>query len=47
MAGGVSRQRRARMALAMVTTRQDDVAATRPYSQAQAGAYQRGRTDQR
>ena len=29
--------------IAMVTTRRSDVAATRPYSQAQAGAYERGR----
>ncbi|WP_322886779.1 relaxase/mobilization nuclease domain-containing protein (plasmid) [Sinorhizobium medicae] len=33
--------------IAMVATRRADVAATRPYSQAQAGAYQRGLTDPR
>ncbi len=33
--------------IAMVATRRGDVAATRPYSQAQAGAYQRGLTDPR
>nr|WP_314095302.1 relaxase/mobilization nuclease domain-containing protein [uncultured Shinella sp.] len=33
--------------IAMVATRRADVAATRPYSQAQAGAYQRGRADPR
>ncbi len=31
--------------IAMVATRRADVAATRPYSQAQAGAYERGKTD--
>ncbi len=31
--------------IAMVATRRADVAATRPYSQAQAGAYERGRQD--
>lgn len=33
--------------IAMVATRRADVAATRPYSQAQAGAYERGRQDPR
>ncbi|MCO5153989.1 MULTISPECIES: relaxase/mobilization nuclease domain-containing protein [unclassified Shinella] len=33
--------------IAMVATRRADVAATRPYSQAQAGAYERGRQDAR
>lgn len=33
--------------IAMVATRRADVAATRPYSQAQAGAYERGRADPR
>lgn len=33
--------------VAMVATRRADVAATRPYSQAQAGAYERGRQDPR
>jgi hypothetical protein len=33
--------------IAMVATRRADVAATRPYSQAQAGAYERGRIDPR
>lgn len=33
--------------IAMVATRRADVAATRAYSQAQAGAYERGRTDPR
>ncbi|PZU77505.1 MAG: hypothetical protein DI546_05825 [Rhizobium sp.] len=33
--------------IAMVATRSSDVAATRPYSQAQAGAYERGRQDPR
>jgi hypothetical protein len=33
--------------IAMVATRRADVAATRPYSQAQAGAYERGRQDHR
>ncbi|MCW0001563.1 relaxase/mobilization nuclease domain-containing protein [Pararhizobium sp. YC-54] len=33
--------------IAMVATRRADVAATRPYSQAQAGAYERGRSDPR
>jgi hypothetical protein len=33
--------------IAMVATRRADVAATRPYSQAQAGAYARGRQDPR
>jgi hypothetical protein len=33
--------------IAMVATRRADVAATRPYSQAQAGAYERGRTNPR
>ncbi|KNY12920.1 hypothetical protein AKG11_32100 [Shinella sp. SUS2] len=33
--------------IAMVATRRSDVAATRPYSQAQAGAYERGRQDHR
>lgn len=33
--------------IAMVATRRADVAATRPYSQAQAGAYERGKTDSR
>lgn len=33
--------------IAMVATRRADVAATRPYSQAQAGAYERGRQDSR
>ncbi|MBN9033879.1 MAG: relaxase/mobilization nuclease domain-containing protein [Rhizobiales bacterium] len=33
--------------IAMVATRRSDVAATRPYSQAQAGAYERGRQDPR
>ncbi|CAN7643653.1 relaxase/mobilization nuclease domain-containing protein [Rhizobium sp. LjRoot98] len=33
--------------IAMVATRRADVAATRPYSQAQAGAYQRGLSDPR
>ncbi|MQX07232.1 relaxase/mobilization nuclease domain-containing protein, partial [Sinorhizobium fredii] len=33
--------------IAMVATRRADVAATRPYSQAQAGAYQRGGSDPR
>ena len=33
--------------IAMVATRRADVAATRPYSQAQAGAYERGKSDPR
>lgn len=33
--------------IAMVATRRADVAATRPYSQAQAGAYERGKQDPR
>ncbi|MCM5688746.1 relaxase/mobilization nuclease domain-containing protein [Sinorhizobium meliloti] len=33
--------------IAIVATRRADVAATRPYSQAQAGAYERGRQDPR
>src|SRR5690606_21872901 len=33
--------------IAMVATRRADVAATRPFSQAQAGAYERGRDDPR
>ncbi|WLR95719.1 relaxase/mobilization nuclease domain-containing protein [Shinella zoogloeoides] len=33
--------------IAMVVTRRADVAATRPYSHAQAGAYERGRADPR
>lgn len=33
--------------IAMVATRRANVAATRPYSQAQAGAYERGRADPR
>ncbi|MGQ3212354.1 relaxase/mobilization nuclease domain-containing protein [Shinella sp.] len=33
--------------IAMVATRRADVAATRPYSQAQAGAFERGRADPR
>lgn len=33
--------------IAMVTTRRAEVAATRPYSQAQAGAYERGKGDPR
>lgn len=33
--------------IAMVASRRADVAATRPYSQAQAGAYERGRQDPR
>ncbi|MCA1371567.1 relaxase/mobilization nuclease domain-containing protein [Bradyrhizobium sp. BRP14] len=33
--------------IAMVATRRADIAATRPYSQAQAGAYERGRSDPR
>lgn len=33
--------------IAMVATRRADVAATRPFSQAQAGAYERGRSDPR
>ncbi len=33
--------------IAMVATRRADVAATRPYSQAQAGAYERGKDDPR
>lgn len=33
--------------IAMVATRRADVAATRPYSQAQAGAYERGKGDPR
>ncbi|WP_164901862.1 relaxase/mobilization nuclease domain-containing protein [Neorhizobium lilium] len=33
--------------IAMVATRRADVAATRPYSQAQVGAYERGRSDPR
>ena len=33
--------------IAMVATRRADVAAARPYSQAQAGAYERGRSDPR
>jgi hypothetical protein len=33
--------------IAMVATRRADVAATRPYSQGQAGAYERGRQDPR
>ena len=33
--------------IAMVATRRADMAATRPYSQAQAGAYERGRADPR
>lgn len=33
--------------IAMVATKRADLAATRPYSQAQAGAYERGRSDPR
>jgi hypothetical protein len=33
--------------IAMVATRRSDVAATRPYSQEQAGAYERGKSDPR